>query len=389
MAQRKRSTDLFPTNRPVSADRMIGRDADVGALAAHLGNGQHRALIGARRTGKTTVCDAALERLQADGVYVVSVDLFRLESAAELAEAVARAAVSNRPAVRRVVPRLKRSGRHALDALSATARAKMATEFGSDIEIVFAPGLASTDPQRHLAYAFGLLETIAQADDVQLVLFLDEFQDVASAKQRFGESDVITKQLRATLQRSPRVTALFAGSIESMMRDLFNSRQRALYQFAGMHSLAPIPPDDWRVGLTERFSEDGCVVTPGALDLLLEHTGGHPRATMLVCQHAHNAAIVDARETITEETMAVGYALAREDDWELHQDLANEVRQISSTTMTILRRVAAGTAYSTGMHGATANRSIEALARRGLIEQPTARTWHVIDPLFGAFILDL
>ena len=95
-----------------------------------------------------------------------------------------------------------------------------------------------------------------------------------------------------------RVTCLFAGSVEHLMRDLFTPRQRAFYQFGGFHALAPIDVEDWRVGLVDRFAEDGCTVTPDALARLIELGEGHPRATMLVAQQTHDAAIADGTHVV-------------------------------------------------------------------------------------------
>ena len=56
--------------------------------------------------------------------------------------------------------------------------------------------------------------------------------------------------------------------------------------------------EDWRVGLVDRFAEDGCTVTPDALARLIELGEGHPRATMLVAQQTHDAAIADGTHVV-------------------------------------------------------------------------------------------
>ena len=75
-----------------------------------------------------------------------------------------------------------------------------------------------------------LAQRIAEQDKKRIVLFLDEFQDIAAPAQRFGEADILTKQLRSELQRSPLISVLFAGSMEHLMRDLFGPTQ-SLSQF--------------------------------------------------------------------------------------------------------------------------------------------------------------
>src|SRR2546426_4230952 len=119
-----------------------------------------------------------------------------------------------------------------------------------------------------------------------------------------------------------RVTCLFAGSVEHLMRDLFTPRQRAFYQFGGFHALAPIDVEDWRVGLVDRFAEDGCTVTPDALARLIELGEGHPRATMLVAQQTHDAAIADSG------LVAVGLASAMAADRVTHELVTERIRSL-------------------------------------------------------------
>src|SRR5947208_12270002 len=114
--ERLASGELFPTDEPIPASQMIGRRADVDELAVALEGGTSAILAGPRRTGKTSVCDAALTRVAGRGIYVAQVDLFELADAAELAEALAAAVLRNRPALRKLLVRARELGRHALTA---------------------------------------------------------------------------------------------------------------------------------------------------------------------------------------------------------------------------------------------------------------------------------
>src|SRR5436305_8721316 len=75
---RQRSSDLFPTDQPIPASQMIGREADVRELVTALESGANLIVAGPRRTGKTSVCDAAVGRLAKRGFYDVSIDPFRV-----------------------------------------------------------------------------------------------------------------------------------------------------------------------------------------------------------------------------------------------------------------------------------------------------------------------
>src|SRR5207237_1416439 len=160
-------------------------------------------------------------------------------------------------------------------------------QLGEELEIAFSPGIAARDPAAYLDYALALPGRIAAADGKEIVVFLDEFQEIASPQQPYGDSDRLTKRMRAVFQRSSGVSYLFAGSLEHLMRDLFTPSHRALHEFGGFHDLRPIDADAWLAGLHERFAADGCDVGAGALSRIIDYGELHPRATMLIAQKTH------------------------------------------------------------------------------------------------------
>jgi AAA+ ATPase superfamily predicted ATPase len=237
---RVRSVELFPTDGPIAPNRMIGRQGDLADLVLQVGNGVNRVLAGPRRTGKTTVAHGALEQLKRGGSYIVAVDLFRVADQADLAERIVDEVIANRSILRRAARGARTAGRTALTTAQVAATVKARSELGDSIEIAYSPGLASGDPGRHLAGAFEMLQRIAVADQRQVVLFIDEFQEIAGPRAPFGDPDQVTKQMRAILTRSDRVTCLFAGSVEHLLKGLFNDKRRALYQLGVFVSLVEL-----------------------------------------------------------------------------------------------------------------------------------------------------
>jgi len=239
--QRVGSVTLFPTDYPVSAGEMIGREDDVDRVAMALLGGANVVLAGPRRTGKTTVADAAIAICAREGAYVAAVDLFQASGAATLAHQLSLGLLANRPRLRRAIGDASRAGRSVLGALRTAATYRAREDLGQDIEITLELKLAERDPAGALLAALELPQRLADADDRRVVVFFDEFQDIAG--KRFGDPDTLTRQIRSVLQRSARVSVLFAGSIEHLMRDLFAPTDRALSQFGGFHELAPITPE--------------------------------------------------------------------------------------------------------------------------------------------------
>jgi type II secretory pathway predicted ATPase ExeA len=177
-------------------------------------------------------------------------------------------------------------------------------------------------------------QRIAERDERQLILFVDELQELTSGA--YGDPEQITRRLREVQHDSTRVTCLFAGSVEHLMRDMFSNERRALYQFGGFHELSPIADDEWREGLRDRFERDDCIVDAEALDLIVAAGEGHPRTTMLIAQQAHHASVEEGTRRID---------------------------------------------------GTLAERGLNALADASVVIRPGGRgSWKLADPLFSAYV---
>ncbi len=387
--KRQGSGELFPTDTPIPAERMIGREEEVAAVARSLSGGGNLVVAGPRRTGKTSVCDAALERAAEERCYVVAVDLFRVADAAQLAERLVLATIANRGALQQLASKARRAGRALGEASALTATARASAELGEGLEIAFRPGLAERDPDRYLDYALELPQRIAKADGRRIVLFFDEFQEVAAPRRPFGEPGQLTKRMRAIFQRSPDVSFLFAGSIEHLMRDLFAAEERALSQFGSFHPLPAIPAEAWRAGIAERLAEDESTVEPQALERLVAAGEGHPRTTMLIARWAHEAAVVEGVRALAEAHVSAGIRAAQLADRPKHEQTLARIRALGRHAQRLATRVARGSTLYSGLNSKIASDTLRALRDAGIVEQHAPRSWRIPDPLLRNFLLDL
>lgn len=368
---------------------MIGRRDDVREIATRLDAGTHLIVAGPRRTGKTSVCEAALTRVRRRGVYTAEVDLFRVSDAAELAERVAAAVIANRSAAHRLLRRARSAGRAALSAAQARAAVRLVGELGEGVEIAFTPGLAAEDPERALSLALELPERVAQADGRRLILFFDEFQEIASARRPYGDPDGVTNRMRSIFQRSTSVSYLFAGSIEHVVRDLFAPSRRAFSGFGSFYALRRIEADEWRGGLAERFEADGCTVLEPALARIVELGGGHPRATMRIAQQTHLVSLeLDTRE-IDLDLVQVGFERALQGDRPTMEQVVERVRLLHKQGLPVARAVAAGQPAPRRLHPGVRDRVLKLLRDAGILEHEARGRWRVIDPLLRHYLASL
>jgi hypothetical protein len=386
---RLRSSDLFPTDQPISADRMIGRDADVREITAALAAGTSVVVAGPRRTGKTSVCDAVLGRLAKRGLYTVTVDLFRVATAGELAEALVAATLSNRSGLRRALYQTRRAGRVVADALQTSAIVKSKTQLGEELEIAFSPGIAARDPDRYIDYALELPARIAAADGKQVVVFLDEFQEVGSPRAPYGDTDRLTKRMRAIFQRSQGVSYLFAGSVEHLMRDLFTPSHRALHQFGGFHALRPIDADAWTAGLSERFAADGCSVEDAALSRLIEHGELHPRTTMLIAQQTHLTTVELETRRVDLSTVEQGMLAALQADRVSHDQTIDRIRRIHKLGLVVAERLARGEPVYRQLPRGAVRRALDGLRDAAIVESRGRGDWQFTSPLLRRYLAEM
>ncbi|MGA2875196.1 MAG: ATP-binding protein [Nitrososphaerales archaeon] len=376
---------MFPTKGPVLPSQLIGRRDEVAALVSQLNAGNHQIVVGPRRTGKTSVCDAASAALRTKKAYVVSVDLFEVDTLNVLAERIALQAISNRPAVKKLLPALRRATARVGKAAQMSATLKH--EFGTDIEFAFTPLRSQKTAIDQFDYSLHLLEKLAVSDGHPVVLYLDEFQEIEASGNRFGDPDLIAKKIRAILQRSPHVTCIFAGSIEHMMRGLFASKSRAMYQFGGFFVLSPILNDVWADGLRKVYKADKTSITDAALAHLLEVSGGAARATMLLAQQSHVVAVEKGVFTVdvTEVLQGIDYALAAEQP--AHESEIVRIRGMRAHSLSRAQSIARSEPpYAAKLDAKQVGRALESLRKAGLIVQVETREWQFVDPLFRRYL---
>ena len=380
---------LFPTDSPLPAGRLIGRGDDIAEVATRLDAGTHLIVAGPRRTGKTSVCEAALARLGRRGAYTAKVDLFRVSDAGELAEAIAAAVIANRSGAHRALRRARSAGRAALSAAQSQAVLKMVGELGEGVELALTPGLAARDPEAALDLALELPERVALADGTRLVLFFDEFQEVASARRPYGDADAVTNRMRAIFQRTTAVSYLFAGSIEHVMRDLFAPSRRAFSGFGSFYSLRPIEAEEWRAGLAARFREDDCSIAESALARIVELGCGHPRATMRIAQQTHLVSLELSTREIGLELVQLGFERALEGDRPTMEQIVERIRLLHKHGLLLARTVAAGNPMPRRVQPGARDRALKLLRDAGILEHEGHGRWRVIDPLLRHYLASL
>lgn len=288
---------VFPIDGPVRPPgRMIGRAADVEALARVLGQ-EHvsQLLADERRTGKTSVVMAALDEMRSRGRIAIDCDLSAdgqrssRTVAGHLAAQARIAGIGNPRAGRRAA----RTAREILGRLSGDALRGLTQLLGIEDAadaagaVVMLLGPAD-DGATQLPAVLRALQAHAVLADEPVVIFVDELQAPADASvgwKRQDATDLENHLAQAARSAPGGLVFCFAGS-DSALRESLLKPGRPLAGIGARFELQPIAYGAWVPGLRARFGELGQSVEADALDAILDEGRGHPRRTMHICHHA-------------------------------------------------------------------------------------------------------
>ena len=250
--------------------------------------------------------------------------------------------ISNRPRLYRILHRAREAGRLVADAAEPPSSSGRSTSSARSSRSPSSPGSPTAIPERFLEYALGLPQRIAVEDGKHVVLFIDEFQEVANPRKPYGDPDVVTKKMRAIFQRSPDVSFLFAGSYEHVLRELFGAPGRRSGTSAASTSSARSRRTRGGRGSWSASTPTRARSTPRRSSACSELGGGHPRTTMLLAQKTHLQSILVGTRTIDATLVELGLRSAMLGDRATLDQTVEQIRLIHRHALLVARRIALG-----------------------------------------------
>lgn len=288
----------FPFDRPVSPDALIDRDDELAELARRAADRVNVRLVAPRRYGKTSLAAALGDRLEPSAWRSVRVDLHKVADLTDVARRVAVAYGELDAGWLRT---------HVAGLLARVGVTVGVT--GPSVSLAARPA----DGRGHEAAEHVLFElldlplVLHRADGRATHVVFDEFQDLLVAR------DDLDGLLRSRIQHHGDAAAyVFAGSEPSMMRRIFDDRERPLYGQALPLALDPLPVDAALAELAGRFSALG-LEGGVALGQLVAFAAGHPQRTMLLAYLLHQALDEGAEPHAATASAVLDRALALTD----------------------------------------------------------------------------
>jgi hypothetical protein len=249
------------------------RERELAALTADIRGGQDTVVISRRRIGKTSLVEAAIDELRAEGMLIAYVDLMGSPTKEELADDLAQALSDGLLSpLERTIDRIRGWFAH----LAIQPRVTVGEDGLPRFEF-----LGYTRREDADALLDGLLELPGRvaAEGHRVAVVLDEFQEIVTIDAK------LPGQTRAVFQRQADVAHVYLGSRQHLMEPLFMEQAGPLYRSAKPMQLGRIAPEAFAGFLRERFGVGGVRIDDAYLEGILSLTDGYPYETQELCSY--------------------------------------------------------------------------------------------------------
>lgn len=284
----------FPTGTPVEGDEFIGREKETKLLLDLLKGGQSVIIASPRRYGKTSLIIEVLKRLKREGVFTAELDLFGISSKRELAEQIVEKVLLNRKGwVKGLLLKLK-------EGITRAIKNPQLKSVIGEFEFI----LSFSDPKINeddlLGEAFDFSQRFAEKNKKNFVFSYDEFQDILKLN-----GDILVKKMRTKFQRHANVSYIFAGSQESLMKNLFTNPKEAFYKFGRIIYLDVIEEKVFKNHIKKTYHKCNFDCPDAIIDGLLKISECHPYYTQLICQQIYYS-LLEKKRKIDEKDLSEG-----------------------------------------------------------------------------------
>jgi uncharacterized protein len=314
----ERMMNPFRFGAVVTADDFCPRPDLVGQLRGCLESRQNVALLGERRTGKTSLIFETVRRVR--GLRLVYAQLWAVKSVEDVASRLLRAISTTQVRESSFVERVARS----------LAYLRPRIEFDPTTgqpSITVSPGTKMLPSGLHGVFDF--VEELSARH--RLAVVLDEFQDIRQVE----EARALLGEIRSRVQRPGRVPYVFAGSIRHEMERIFRDPSSPFFKSLRVLEVGDLSRDAFQEFLATRFASGRRRVPGATFDALFALAQNNPGDVQQFC-----AAVWDVSspgEAIEGEQVqaALAHVLATE-----RKGYESQVRRLTSNQVKCLRALA-------------------------------------------------
>ncbi len=360
--------------KPVYGNNLIGREKEIRLIKELILAGQSIVIVAPRRMGKTSLMMELIRQLKEEGYFTCNIDVFSSSNISSLAHRITESVFAN-----------NKLDKYFRLALTNITDAFKNIKFKSEIEdysfILEFNSKAKNAPFDLLEDSLNLIDSYAAKNKRKMLAAFDEFGDI---KKLDGEH--IVKLFRSVIQLQQNTTFLFSGSYESVMSELFVSRNAPFYRMTRIIELGNINDQDFKIYLTRVFAENNIMVDAHRNSKILSFTKGHPYYTQLYAQELlinhklSNTEVLASHEEILQQLLIVEKSFL-EKNWE---DVSK--KRENKVVITAIAKGVVNIYSEIDNKKVNIARAVNDLKKQGLISTRDS-SFVLNDPLFNEWII--
>jgi len=254
----------FKHGKVINGSYFVNRKRDIVYLENNFQSKINTIIISPRRWGKSSLVMEASRGLAKKNkkIKFVYLDMFNIRNEAEFYEVFTQKIL--KASYTSWEERIKKSKlffKHLLPKFS----------FGLDPQTEFSVSFNWDDVIKTPSEILNLPETISKEKNIEIVVCLDEFQNIAHFKKPIE----FQKKLRAHWQHHQVATYCLYGSKRHMMTEIFEHKAMPFYKFGDVFFLQKISTQHWVKYIINKFNKSKKVISPKNAEYFIKLVENH------------------------------------------------------------------------------------------------------------------
>jgi hypothetical protein len=361
-------------------EAFIGRQDEIARLQSNIKHGYHTLLLAPRRHGKTSLAKKVITLNQHPWLEI---DFFIAQSELSIEQ------------------KFIKGIQHILDQIDAPERwVNPLVHFFKNAAKTWTVGIKGMKleliPEHHkdipgnILEALNALEHILSKNKQRVILFLDEFQEIA----KLENSLAIEGAIRHFAQGSKYVVFIFSGSSRHMLKHMFGDQSRPLYALCKEIHLDRLPPQEYQQYLNRVAKKTwGIGLSEEVFQKIMELTECHPRYVYSLCMYLWDLKDQSKAAPVETDVQAVWIMLMQErvkDFREVLQKRAQgQIKILSLMALNYSTEMTSQDPQSKLMMSSSAiSQSLKHLEQEDYIERLEQGGYRIVDPMLKAILIE-
>jgi uncharacterized protein len=367
---------------PLALDEAFtDREDELAELRAGMHSGQDLLVYAPRRYGKSSLVLTTAQQVVAEGALAGYCDLLRVTTKERFAAALAKT-------IHRDIDSAAGQALERAAELFRNLRIRPTMEVDPEdasLSFGFRATRRQADLDETIEALLELLGRLAEERRRRVVMIFDEFQEIVELDPHFP------RLLRAIFQTQPEVCHVYLGSKRHVLDRIFSDENEPFWRSAKKLELGRIAPAKFARFVRDRFDSTEKGIDDGALNRLLEITGGHPYATQELAYELWQAVPTGFSAHVADVEAALERVLRSEHNHleSLWKDTPTPQRQLVLALATEPTPSPYSASYRTAHDLAapsTLQSAIRALERREIVGRDEGGVLTIVEPFFADWI---